>query len=294
MEYKIHQYRYDIFSKFEAIIRSAMEELGHTETSDLSADVHIYNHCLLNEISTQDKINIIFKPTAPSADYFALDTIGYAGASELAFEEPVEVGAVDFTDAWSIVDKLKKDKANKWDDSILLKWRKGKRTKSDHILVIGQMPDDETVTNFSFGDHTKKLESICRTLKDERNVVLKLHPRYKPTKEFIKRIKSYNVEIIDGFISIHDILPHTKVAIIENSTAGIECMMHDVPIISYGYPEYHWVTKKLQSLTQLPYLVKDTHWYDSGYAINFVCWYINHYLCRDINTTRNRLRDFEL
>ena len=46
---------------------------------------------------------------------------------------------------WSKIEKLIERKANKWDDSIILKWRKAKSVPKDHILVIGQMPDDETV-----------------------------------------------------------------------------------------------------------------------------------------------------
>ena len=87
---------------------------------------------------------------------------------------------------------------------------------------------------------------------------------------------------------IHDFLPKTRVAILENSTAGIECMMHGVPIISYGWPEYHWVTQKLQSLTQLNELVSDLSWHYKSDTEQFIHWYINRYLCHDLKSTQRR------
>ena len=64
MEYKIHQYRFDNFTKFEAIIREAMNLLGHKEGNN--PDINIYNHCYQSEVSTNK--NIIFKPTAPTSN----------------------------------------------------------------------------------------------------------------------------------------------------------------------------------------------------------------------------------
>ncbi len=284
VEYKIHQYRFDNFTRYERVIRKALNELGHIESD--TPDLNIYNHCHLSELTTKN--NLIFKPTAPSADYFAIDKIGYASASKLAFEEPNPPGLFNFR-AINIIDLISK-KSNKWDDSILLKWRKPKSVPKDHILIVGQMPDDESVTRHSFGGHIEKITAIIKELNGE-NILLKLHPRYKPTKEFTALCEQYGVEIMKGYYSIHDILPHTKVAIIENSTAGIECLMHGVPVISYGWPEYHWATHKLQSLTELKGLVNNLDWYDEPYAIDFINWYINSYLCNDVHTTKERLKE---
>ena len=67
--------------------------------------------------------------------------------------------------------------------------------------------------------------------------------------------------------------------------------MHEVPIISYGWPEYHWATQKLQTLTQLKNLVSDLSWHQKEYAKQFIEWYINNYLCHDIISTENRLKE---
>ena len=66
-------------------------------------------------------------------------------------------------------------------------------------------------------------------------------------------------------------------------------MMHDVPIISYGYPDYHWITKDLRILTQLNGYIDNLNWFDKERSRNFLCWYINEYLCYDIPSTINRI-----
>ena len=282
MLYKFHDYKFEkIANRYYDIIRSAMNNLGHSEVvEDSSADYHFYNHT-----TTDIKKVFIVKPTAPTSRHFAIDSMGYANSSALSFTRPDINNDMD----WNSVVELRNTKPNKWDDSILLKWKDSKNIPDDHILVIGQMPDDETVHGFGFGDHIVKLKMIVDKLHGE-NVVIKLHPRYK-NPVLVKQWKDAGHHVITGFDCIHSILPKTRVAIIDNSTAGIECLMHEVPIISYGWPEYHWATQKLQTLTQLKNLVSDLSWHQKEYAKQFIEWYINNYLCHDIISTENRLKE---
>ena len=292
MEYKIHQYRFDNFTRFEDVIRKAMNTLGHTESNN--PEINIYNHCYQSEVSTNK--NIIFKPTAPTSKHFALDTIGYANSSSLDFhtdwfyfkDTPKEKDV-------EYIQSLIKAKSNKWDESILLKWKKAKDIANDHILIIGQVPTDETVNGFGFGDHFKKLSMIVDYLKDE-NLIVKLHPSTRmkikgKVKDKVDKWIQDGIDVRTEYESIHDFLPKTRVAILENSTAGIECLMHGVPVISYGWPEYHWVTKKLQTLTQLDVIVNNLSWHDKDDADSFIHWYINKYLCHDVNSTMERLKE---
>ncbi len=292
MEYKLHDYRYPKINRFYGIIKEAMTNLGH-QLNDTEPDIHIYNHCHISELETTK--NIILKPTGPTSKHFALDTIGYANSSEIAFIEPdwynpfVQPTQDDFDYIQSLINK----KSNKWDDSILLKWRKAQAIADDHILIIGQVPTDETVNGFGFGNHFTKLSMIVDKLKD-KNIIVKLHPSMKienKEKVIIDRWIKNNIDVRTQFESIHDFLPKTRVAILENSTAGIECMMHGVPIISYGWPEYHWVTQKLQSLTQLNELVSDLSWHYKSDTEQFIHWYINRYLCHDLKSTQRRLSE---
>ena len=289
MVFKFHQHRFDNFNNYYEVIREAMKQLGHSEVVEESpADIHFYNH-IVND--SQSDNMIIVKPTAPTSKHFALDTLGYANSSSLAFNKPLQVEMRYWPKKdWDIITDLINKKSNKWDDSILLKWRKPKiKIPEDHILVIGQMPDDETVHGFGFGDHIVKLKMIVDKL-HSRNVVIKLHPRYK-NPVLVKKWEDAGHTVITGYQSIHSILPKTRVAITENSTAGIECMMHDVPIISYGYPDYHWITKDLRILTRLNNYIDNLQWFNKKQSRDFLCWYVFNYLCTDVESTVERLEE---
>ena len=306
MEFKFKDYRYTFEGNFAyaaGCIKHALELMGHTEWEEpyyeaktdsalndgytSFPELHIYNHCHKSELNTPN--NIIFKPTAPTSQHFQICRKGYANSSEITFDEPFEyqIRKYDITEQKYVQDLIER-RANKWDDSIMLKWKDSQNIPDDHILIIGQMPEDETVDGFGFGDHIKKLSMIVDKLKNQ-NLVIKIHPRYK-NKNLINKWKEEGHLVITGYESIHSILPKTKVAITENSTAGIECMMHDVPIISYGYPDYHWITKDLRILTEINNYVDDLSWFDIENSRKFLYWYIFDYLCYDINSTVNRLQ----
>jgi hypothetical protein len=68
-------------------------------------------------------------------------------------------------------------------------------------------------------------------------------------------------------------------------------MMHDVPIISYGYPDYHWITKDLRILTQLNECIDNMNWFNKKLSRQFLIWYVNDYLCYDIPSTMKRLEE---
>ena len=149
----------------------------------------------------------------------------------------------------------------------------------------------------SFGNHWDKLCAIVEELKGTQPIVVKLHPTLKREsdnwamyEQKIIQWRNEGVTVFEEFESLYDILPKTKVAIIENSTCGIECMMHDVPIISYGYPEYHWITKDLRHLSQLKMFVENLSWFDKHKSRSFIAWYCQQYQCYDYESTLRRLK----
>ena len=66
-------------------------------------------------------------------------------------------------------------------------------------------------------------------------------------------------------------------------------MMHDVPIISYGYPDYHWITKDLRILTRINNYIDNLEWFNKKESRNFLHWYVFNYLCTDVESTVKRL-----
>jgi len=301
MKYKLYEHRYTFnghFAYAANCIEHAMDMLGHERVED-NPDLHIYNHTSRDtEIDMPEKY-IIFKPTAPTGHHFQICDLGYANSSRITFEEPIEFEFRKVQDTeWNEIQQLIERRTNKWDSiDTSLVWDLDVPVKDDHILIIGQMPEDETVKGFGFGNHWDKMCQIIEKLKD-RNLVIKLHPRINETSHLIKDLigtidkwKADGHQVLNGYISIHSVLPKTKVAIVENSTAGIECMMHDVPIISYGYPDYHWITKDLRILTKLNDYIDDMSWFKKDDSRKFLTWYIYDYLCYDIPSTVNRLQE---
>ena len=68
-------------------------------------------------------------------------------------------------------------------------------------------------------------------------------------------------------------------------------MMHGVPIISYGWPEYHWVTLKAQTIPMINSAVRDLSWHSEKDTEMFIHWYINRYLCKDVKSVKRRIQD---
>ena len=298
MRYKLYEYKYTYRGNFAyaaQCIEHALDMMGHEKVED-NPDLHVYNHIVRDLEPDLPENSIIFKPTAPTGKHFTIDRMGYANSSSITFDEPFEyefkkVDPLEVQELQSLI----KNKANKWDGSILLKWKDAKRVRDNHILVLGQMPHDQVVTDFSFGDHWTKLKQIIEKLKGRDDVVIKLHPRFiseyktKDIKRTIERWKEEGHQVFTRYESIHTVLPKTRVAITENSTSGIECLMHGVPVISYGYPEYHWVTKDMRILSRIDNYIDDLSWHDAEMAQKFVHWYIFDHLCSDIDTTMKRL-----
>lgn len=268
-------------------------------------DLFVYNHTNIPELKEvglyRGNNPIIIKPTGPTPKYFSLDTFGYACAVSITYDKP-DFEGYDHEHFFSITaDKIIGDKDNKWSDrahdglkSIDLTCE----VPENHVLVLGQMPGDTTVVNHSFGDHWVKIQkAVDELLKRPQPIVLKLHPDFAGWCEYpsikadiISKWEDAGVVVIDDFSSLHDVLPKTKVAVLENSTAGIECLIHKVPIISFGYPEYHWITKDLRHIDRLNDYIEDMSWFNEERAKSFVAWYCEKYLCYDMHSTLKRLK----
>ena len=94
MEYKIYDHKYEWkgnFDKAKNLIETALQELGHTEGND---GLSIYNHTCLDNLEDLHWPVLFVKPTAPTAEHFTIDDLGYANSSRLTFEEPIEYGYI--------------------------------------------------------------------------------------------------------------------------------------------------------------------------------------------------------
>lgn len=324
----IHGKRYDTltFQWLEAYLHcfKAFRELGYTVhvdpqlvfkgdkpdfieigLNDSEEAINFYNHTYLSEVKRNNlprgSKTLFIKPTAPAPNYFTIDELGYACNSKITYEKPDFEGTKTKFFFNNTVRNLISKREHKWSQTNEVSFCAAQNVPEDHILVIAQMPGDETVTKFSFGNHWIKLQQIIDTLKHSNTVVLKLHPTFKSVtmksghwenfRNIILRWISEGVTVYEDEESLYDILPKTNIAIIENSTAGIECLMHEIPIISYGYPEYHWVTKDMRHLSMLQSYIDDTSWWDPDRSKEWLAWYCTKYQCHNYASTFNRLEE---
>ena len=282
---------------------SEFAEVGFDHSDEA---IYVYNHTYLDQVK-KDRLptgtkTFFIKPTAPASNYFTIYPLGYACSSSIAYEKPNFEGIKTKAFFNSVVNSLLAKREHKWTvtGEVIFDCATVDLPE-DHILVIGQMPGDETVNGFSFGNHWLKLQSIVNYLKDRNTVVLKLHPTFKPVitkagkwpdfNRMLLQWRAEGVTIYEDQESLHDILPKTNIAIVENTTAGIECLMYKIPMISYGLPEYHWVTKDLRHLNMLQSYIDDTSWWDPQKADEWLTWYCTKYQCHNYASTFNRLEE---
>jgi len=277
---------------------------------DNKDDVYIYNHTYTEDIVRKGVYRgekcLFIKPTGPTSKHFTIDTQGYGPYCSITYKRP-PLESVRGTDEFfqNHVQKWIDTKENKWSDRAEYKSSDiPVHVPDNHILVLGQMPGDETVLQMSFGDHWIKFCTLVNELLHQsRPVVVKVHPTLRseilegghPEEwlKFDKQILEWEkkgVTVFTGKESIHSILPHTRTAVVENSTAGIECALHNVPTISYGYPEYHWITFDLRHVRQLNHAVEDLSWYNRSLARNWVTWFCRDYQCYSYESTLRRLK----
>jgi|TARA_R110002153_G_scaffold101361_1_gene237534 hypothetical protein len=272
-------------------------------------DVYVYNHMYIEEVvANQGHLGsktLFLKPTGPEPECFTIDPQGFAGASSIAYNRPafssIRVGDFFNITAKKIIDS----KLHKWTNrsDITVDAKLEQKLPKDYTLVLGQMPGDSTVLDVSFGDHWAKLK--LATLKllawSTYPVVLKLHPCLmeesgeEELDRYLKDIALFEEQgaiVLKEALNIHDVLPGARVVVLENSTAGVDALLHEKPVISFGYPEYHWVTKDLRHLYQLPGFVDNLDWYKKDEADKWVCWYYNNYLCKTEKETYHSIKSY--
>ncbi len=265
---------------------------------DNPCDVVVYNHCdishLKGNIVAASK-TLFFKPTIPDLKHFTIDEMGYGPYSTISYDCP------DFEDTDPA--PFFSDKVAKWKSERTNKFSADLAGVSDlpdeYWLVLGQCVADETVTRHDFGDHRRKLLQIVPEIRRWSNipVVVKLHPYMDGTnatttdysEQVAKELTRDGVHVHYGKLDIHSMLPRAKGVFLANSGAGIEAMMHQKPIISWGVPEYHWITYDLRHLADVRRAM-DLRWFDRERQARWLAWYYGEYCVATLPGVKARLK----
>ena len=269
-------------------------------------DLIIYNHADISEIHgnvVPAKNTLFMKPTVPTPKHTTLDTMGYGPYSSIAYTRPL------FDDVPErVVDMFFNIKVAGWIASKASKWETFKTediaiSYNDYYLLIGQCGGDSVVTRHEFGNYWSRLQAVAAELVKlgDRPVIVKLHP-YTDGKDpaitgpdslstqMAAKLREAGCIVYTGRANIHDFISKAHSVWLANSGAGFEAMMHHKPIISWGYPEYHWVTFDLRHLAGTREAA-GLAWFRPQAQDAFLYWYMEKYtFCDEVSASR-RVRE---
>jgi hypothetical protein len=278
----------------------------------MSADLVLYTHSHAGEVRGFTGPQWFIKSTGPTQLHATLDPLGYGPYSSITYKRPsFEQVAQTAVDKWfeKKVPTWIEQRSTKWGADIL---KYARVVEDDYVLVIGQTLADATVAGMWFGDYLNALNNVIFTLAQitDLPIVVKLHPwtdgvsQYdqdgKPlpptshdlTPQLREKFESIspNIHVYTGMGSVHDFLPKARCVILCNSGAGLEALLHKKPVISWGFPEYHWVTYDLRHLYDL-HRALQLDWFDERKAKQFIYWYVERYAFDSAKGALRRVRD---
>jgi len=113
----------------------------------------------------------------------------------------------------------------------------------EFIFVPLQLPHDETIKYHSDVDVPNLVASLCHWSSVSKvPVIFKGHPINRESMEPLKEIiKQYSIDSPIGYvddIAIHKMLDASTAVYVINSGVGMEAMLHNKPIVSFGRSEY--------------------------------------------------------
>jgi len=278
----------------------------YINATDNPSDICIYNHADVSHLTgdiLKVKKNWFFKPTVPDEFHTTLDELGYGAYSSITYNKP-NFENIENKD----VNNFFETQVNNWIINCNNKWgnsynfSKEEIPFENYILVLGQNFSDEVVTRYDFGHYFSKLHAVVKELHRISNeqIIVKLHPftdgmdlnKTNITKRSTQLLQSIGkrVKIYGGRSNIHSFIEKAKCVVLGNSGSGFEVMMHHKPIISWGFPEYHWVTGNLHHLAHLRELLK-LDWFNKELSDKFLYWYMEKYCFYNQETANRRIKE---
>ena len=144
--------------------------------------------------------------------------------------------------------------------------------KGDYILFPCQLPHDETIKYHSPNWTVQEaLDNILRmTHGTNIRVVVKGHPANPGSMAPLKTIcEQWNHAIWVEDVSIHKLLADCWGVVTVNSGVGVEAILHDKPIMTYGQSEYDWLTLKHEDIGHVRDVFNYFHRHRDNPSLNY-------------------------
>jgi len=240
----------------------------------------------------------------PMPGYFSIDKVGvWPNLEQTYIPIPKNVSHSyyedDLTKFNEIITDIKESKLNQFHNPNLnLGWDSPMpfNVPDDHILLIATHFDDVWRHGWN------RMGVILNTLLSEqdRPIVVKFNPEFLLTpsghtddkklegvREMVESMDD-NVTLYTGLESLHDILPMTRLCILDEYVDNLEPFMYNVPIITHGAPPYRNFVKQIYHQHELMEAVNDLSWFNDS-ALHWLHWYMTKYLCCDEGSVNRRL-----
>lgn len=280
----------------------------YSPSIDSEVDIVIYNHCDLSCLRPKNRLikakkTLFWKPTTPTPRSTAIDLMGFGPYSYITYHKPPFESIPD-DDVQEFFEGFVRFFINRNEN----KWGEVKKSNAklpdEYYLVLGQIPTDSVVTRHGFGDYESRLTAVIRELVNISDIpiVVKIHPRIdyrhkpgtwsRPMQQRLQKLdKKSNLFVYIGNVDVHSFLENAKCTFVANSGVGMEALLHHKPIITWDYPEYHWVSYDLRLLADLERALNIDEWYNRRLADKWIYWYMQKYSFRDLEGARRRVRE---
>jgi len=119
---------------------------------------------------------------------------------------------------------------------------------ADYVLYLCQIPHDETIRYHSSVTVEDAITRTCdATQKLGLPLVIKGHPVNPASMESLKQIANkYRHVIWMDDVSIHQLIPTARAVVVVNSGTGLESLLHQRPVVTFGRADYDVVTNRVE------------------------------------------------
>lgn len=265
--------------------------------NDENADVIIYPGVSYDSNHTK---GLYVGLTGPDSGYFSIDRQGVWPELEQTYNKRDDDIVMESNFYHNeFIELLKDSKTNHFNNE---KLNLGKKSPvpdyipEDHVLVL--VSDHDSSWNHSW----KQLKSIVNKLLEQNiETVIKYDPSFllSPNGELDEEKEKIHGHVIEemaeyttvftGLESLHDILPKSKIVIMDEKVKHLEPLYYLKPIITHGAPPYRHVVKQIYHLNELIPAIQDNSWFDKNAQYQWTQWFIMKYLCSDIESVSRRL-----
>lgn len=300
------------------LIVKALQDRGYTITKDATLmwwrepdGVKVDNSAHADIVFYTDFTHDSFQPKGlyvglqgPEPGYFSIDTVGVWPNLEQTYMRKFplakDVKEQKSNHSWQeYINLCKLGKVSHWHNERLNLGKNSPEVNvpDNHVLLM--ITGNEGQWDAGKWERTKHI--LNKLLQEDIPIVVKYDPRFllksdgtvdpnklSRQKDVLENL-SQNLTVITGLESLHDILPKSRVCIVDEDLINLEQFMYNVPIITHGAPPYRHFVKQIFHEHELIPAIRDTSWHDFSKSCNWLQWYCNDYLCRDNESVIRRL-----